>query len=34
MEQALARVGGGKRDTGYHAGEAVLRLAAIRKELG
>jgi 6,7-dimethyl-8-ribityllumazine synthase len=30
MEQALARVGGGKRDTGYHAGEAVLRLAAIR----
>src|SRR6266496_1719712 len=33
MEQALARVGGGKRDTGYHAGEAVLRLAAIRASL-
>jgi 6,7-dimethyl-8-ribityllumazine synthase len=34
MEQALARAGGDKRDTGYHAGEAVLRLAAIRNELG
>ena len=34
MEQALARVGGGKRDTGYQAGEAVLRLAAIRAGLG
>jgi 6,7-dimethyl-8-ribityllumazine synthase len=34
MQQALARAGGDKRDTGYHAGEAVLRLAAIRKELG
>jgi 6,7-dimethyl-8-ribityllumazine synthase len=34
MEQALARTGGGKRDTGYHAGEAVLRLAAIRDSLG
>ena len=34
MEQALARVGGGKRDTGYHAGEAVLRLASIRASLG
>jgi 6,7-dimethyl-8-ribityllumazine synthase len=33
MEQAMARVGGGKRDTGYHAGEAVLRLAAIRRSL-
>jgi 6,7-dimethyl-8-ribityllumazine synthase len=33
MEQALARVGGGKRDTGYHAGEAVLRLVAIKQEL-
>jgi 6,7-dimethyl-8-ribityllumazine synthase len=33
MEQALARTGGGKRDTGYHAGEAVLRLAAIRDSL-
>jgi len=33
MDQALARVGGGKRDTGYHAGEAVLRLVAIKQEL-
>jgi 6,7-dimethyl-8-ribityllumazine synthase len=33
MEQALARTGGGKRDTGYHAGEAVLRLASIRDSL-
>jgi 6,7-dimethyl-8-ribityllumazine synthase len=33
MEQALARVGGGKRDTGYHAGEAVLTLAALRRSL-
>jgi 6,7-dimethyl-8-ribityllumazine synthase len=33
MEQALARVGGGKRDTGYHAGEAVLTLAALRRGL-
>ena len=33
MEQALARVGGGKRDTGYHAGEAVLALAALRRSL-
>jgi 6,7-dimethyl-8-ribityllumazine synthase len=33
MEQALARTGGDKRDTGYHAGEAVLRLASIRDSL-
>ncbi len=33
MEQALARTGAGKRDTGYHAGEAVLRLASIRADL-
>ena len=33
LEQALARVGGVKRDKGYHAGEAVLRLAAIRASL-
>jgi 6,7-dimethyl-8-ribityllumazine synthase len=33
MEQALARAGGGKRDQGRHAAEAVLAMAAIRGEL-
>jgi 6,7-dimethyl-8-ribityllumazine synthase len=33
IEQALARAGGGKRDTGHHAAEAVLRMAALRVEL-
>jgi 6,7-dimethyl-8-ribityllumazine synthase len=33
MEQALARSGGGKRDQGRHAAEAVLRMAAMRVEL-
>ncbi|HUN79308.1 MAG TPA: 6,7-dimethyl-8-ribityllumazine synthase [Solirubrobacteraceae bacterium] len=33
MEQALARAGGGKRDQGRHAAQAVLRLAALRDEL-
>jgi 6,7-dimethyl-8-ribityllumazine synthase len=33
MEQALARAGGGKRDTGAHAAEAVLALARLRAEL-
>ena len=33
MEQALARSGGGKRDQGRHAAEAVLRMAALREEL-
>ncbi|MFZ1156003.1 MAG: 6,7-dimethyl-8-ribityllumazine synthase [Solirubrobacteraceae bacterium] len=33
MEQALARSGGGKRDQGRHAAEAVLRMAALRIEL-
>jgi 6,7-dimethyl-8-ribityllumazine synthase len=33
-EQALARSGDGKRDSGYEAARAVLRLAAIRAELG
>jgi 6,7-dimethyl-8-ribityllumazine synthase len=33
MEQALARAGGGKRDSGRHAAEAVLALAAIRRQL-
>jgi 6,7-dimethyl-8-ribityllumazine synthase len=34
MEQALARAGGDKRDQGRHAAEAVLRMAALRHELG
>jgi 6,7-dimethyl-8-ribityllumazine synthase len=34
MEQALARAGGGKRDQGAHAAEAVLRMAALRGEAG
>src|SRR5215218_5904722 len=34
MEQALARSGGGKRDTGRHAAEAVMALARLREELG
>jgi 6,7-dimethyl-8-ribityllumazine synthase len=34
MEQALARVqGGGKRDSGAHAAEAVLATLAIRQQL-
>jgi 6,7-dimethyl-8-ribityllumazine synthase len=33
MEQALARAGGGKRDQGRHAAEAVMRMAALRVEL-
>jgi len=33
MEQALARSGAGKRDQGRHAAEAVLRMAALRREL-
>jgi 6,7-dimethyl-8-ribityllumazine synthase len=33
MEQALARAGGGKRDQGRHAAEAVLRMAQLRAEL-
>jgi 6,7-dimethyl-8-ribityllumazine synthase len=33
MEQALVRAGGGKRDQGRNAAEAVLRMAALRAEL-
>jgi 6,7-dimethyl-8-ribityllumazine synthase len=33
MEQALARTGGGKRDQGHHAAEAVMQMAALRQEL-
>jgi 6,7-dimethyl-8-ribityllumazine synthase len=34
MDQALARAGGGKRDQGRHAAEAVLALAALKRDLG
>jgi 6,7-dimethyl-8-ribityllumazine synthase len=33
MEQALARSGGGKRDTGRHAAEAVMALSRLRDQL-
>ena len=33
MDQALARTGGGKRDQGRHAAEAVLAMAAMRAQL-
>jgi 6,7-dimethyl-8-ribityllumazine synthase len=33
MQQALARAGGGKRDQGRHAAEAVLRMAELRGAL-
>lgn len=33
MDQAFARAGGGTRDQGRHAAEAVLRMAALREEL-
>jgi 6,7-dimethyl-8-ribityllumazine synthase len=34
MEQAVARAGGGKRDSGRHAAEAVLALVAMRARFG
>ena len=34
MDQALARAGGDKRDTGRHAAEAVLTMRALRRTLG
>jgi len=34
MDQALARAGGGKRDQGRHAAEAVLMMVALRGTLG
>ncbi len=34
MEQALARVGGGKRHQGEDAARAVLRMADMRRQLG
>jgi 6,7-dimethyl-8-ribityllumazine synthase len=33
MDQALARTGGGKRDQGEHAAQAVLALATLRASL-
>jgi 6,7-dimethyl-8-ribityllumazine synthase len=33
MQQALARAGGGRRDQGRHAAEAVLRMVALRSDL-
>jgi len=33
MEQALARTGGGKRDQGRHAAEAVLAMAHMKAQL-
>jgi 6,7-dimethyl-8-ribityllumazine synthase len=33
MDQALARTGGGKRDQGEHAAQAVLALAALKASL-
>jgi 6,7-dimethyl-8-ribityllumazine synthase len=33
MEQALARTGGGKRDQGAHAAEAVMALSRLRETL-
>jgi 6,7-dimethyl-8-ribityllumazine synthase len=34
MEQAVARTGGGKRDQGEHAAQAVLALADMKSALG
>jgi 6,7-dimethyl-8-ribityllumazine synthase len=33
LEQALARAGGDKRDSGRHAAQAVLALAGLRRDL-
>jgi 6,7-dimethyl-8-ribityllumazine synthase len=33
MDQALARTGGGKRDQGRHAAEAIIRMASLRSQL-
>ncbi|HEY1689611.1 MAG TPA: 6,7-dimethyl-8-ribityllumazine synthase [Solirubrobacteraceae bacterium] len=34
MDQALARSGGGKRDQGRHAAEAVIAMTVLRRQLG
>jgi len=33
MDQAIARTGGGKRDSGEHAAQAVMALSAMRTQL-
>ena len=33
MDQAIARTGGGKRDSGEHAAQAVMALSALRSRL-
>jgi 6,7-dimethyl-8-ribityllumazine synthase len=33
MDQALARTGGGKRDQGEHAAQAVLQLSVLKRDL-
>jgi 6,7-dimethyl-8-ribityllumazine synthase len=33
MDQALARTGGGKRDQGRHAAQAIMRMASLRSTL-
>jgi 6,7-dimethyl-8-ribityllumazine synthase len=33
MDQAIARTGGGKRDSGEHAAQAVMALSALRAQL-
>jgi len=33
MDQAIARTGGGKRDSGEHAAQAVMALSAMRAQL-
>ncbi len=34
LDQALARTGGGKREQGRHAAEAVMALAALKQRVG
>ena len=34
LDQAMARTGGGKRDQGRHAAEAVVALASLRERVG
>jgi 6,7-dimethyl-8-ribityllumazine synthase len=34
LDQALARTGGGKRDQGRHAAQAVVALAALKQRVG
>jgi 6,7-dimethyl-8-ribityllumazine synthase len=34
LEQALARTGGGKRDQGRHAAQAIIALSALKQRVG